>query len=172
MEKMFTNIIGTPVVEEDGTRPITTVKDVVMDPERGKIIALIVDANQNKVITPYDILSFGDVIRIQGREVIIDASDVIRIEEVQKINTPIYNNRVETQEGEYLGRVVDFSVEPEGLNLQKLFVAKGFLGIVRHSARIIPAKKIVEVLPEKIVVENQLNKAKEEKAERELSAVG
>ena len=168
---MYSNIVGIPIFEEDGQRPISTVKDVIMDPERGKAVALVVDINQNKVITPHDILSLGDILKIRGREVIIDGSDVIRVEEIQKRNVRILNNRVETKEGEYLGKVVDYSLELSGLNLQKIYVAKGFMGVVRYGGRMIPAKKIVEVLPKKIVVENGLKKVKEKKMERGLSDV-
>jgi uncharacterized protein YrrD len=159
MEKLYSNIVGMPIFEDGHIHPITSVKDVVMDTERGKIIAVIVDTNKRKVIAPMDIISMGDVLKIHHEAAIIDEDDIIRIKEIREQKTFLFKNTVETREGHYLGKVYDFAVDMSTLHLQKIFVAKGILGIFRYSSKIIPAKKILEILPNKIIVENGVGKA-------------
>lgn len=161
MERIYSNIIQTPVYD-DGIRPLTSVKDVLVDPETGKIIALIVNPNENLVIIPIDIVSWKGAINIHHADHIINADEVLRVTEVQKMNIPIFHNNVETKSGKRLGKVVDFSVDADDLVLRKLYVAKEFLGLVRFENRIIPAKNIIEILEGKIVVQDDLAAIKEE----------
>lgn len=168
MERYYTKIVGTPVYA-DSPRPLTTVKDVIMDPEQGKLLAFVVNQNKKLVILPMDILSWEEVIRIHNHDVIINAHEVLRIEEVQKMNTPIMSSRVETKSGEYLGKVYDLTIDNNTFMLQKIFVAKGLLGLFRYDSRIISAKNIIEILPNKIVVKEDMRKIKEVEAKPEIA---
>lgn len=166
MDKFYTKIVGTPVVEDDNLRPITTVKDVVIDPERGKLIALIVDSGKNLIITPMDILSWHDVIHVHDRDVIVEGNEVLRVEAVQKSGVKIFHNRVETKEEKYLGKVADFSIDTHLMDLKRLFVAKGFLALFRYESRIIPAKNILEILSDKIIVRDDVAVVRQEAKEK------
>lgn len=163
MERYFSKIIGTPVYE-DSVRPITSIKDLVIDPENGKIIALVVDLSRNLVITPMDIISWYEGVKIHSSNDIVDAGDILRVQNVQQEGIRIHRNKVETKDGKYLGKVFDFAIEPKSLILNKLFVAKDFLGIVRYDSRIISYSSILEILPDKIVVKNDLGTIKQEEA--------
>jgi sporulation protein YlmC with PRC-barrel domain len=163
MERLFSNIIGTPVVDDDFKHPITTVRDVVIDPESGKLVALVVDINRNLVIAPIDILAWGDTIRIPAHDAVIEGNEILRVAEVQKRNIRIIHNRVETKNKEYIGKVVDFSIDVNDLTLKKLYTAKDILGLVRYDSRIIPAKIIERILPEKIIVKMNIVTLPEER---------
>ncbi len=164
MEKLYSHILGTPVMEDDEIRPLTTVKDVVMDPDRGMLLALVVDVSRNMVIAPIDILSWGRAIRIHNGGVIIEGEEVVRIAEVLKRGISIFHNKVFTEEGVYLGRVFDFSLDNKSLSLNNLYIQKTFMGIIRLDSRIIPAKEIVEITSEKIIVKSDMKVIKEEAA--------
>lgn len=161
MERFYTKIVGLPVVEDDSIRALTTVKDVVVDPERGKVLAFVVDVGRNLIITPMDVISWHDVLHIRSRDEIISGDDVLRIQTVQKRGGRIFHNRVETKDGKYLGKVVDYSIDSHLMDLKKLFVAKDIIGLFRYDGRVIPAKNILEILPEKIVVKEDLAVIKE-----------
>lgn len=168
MERLYTNILGISVFEDEGVQPLTTVKDVIVDPESGKILAFLVNISRNLVIMPLDIVSFGDVIRIHSHDCIIEASEVLRVEQVQKKDTHIFNNRVETEDGEYLGKAIDFSVETGSYALAKIYVGKVILGMFRYGTRVFTARNIVEILPKKIVVKGGAEKVREKSVEREV----
>ncbi len=160
MERLYSKIVGTPVYD-DGIRPLTTVKDLIVDPENGKLLAFVVNLSKNLIIVPFDIISWKEVIRIHNGDSIIEGNEVIRIAEVQKRGVKIFHNKVETKDGQKLGKVNDFSVNSNSLMLQKLYLSKGILGLVRYESRIISAKNIIEILPEKIVIKDN-TKVKEE----------
>lgn len=166
MDRFYTKIVGLPVVEDDNVRALTTVKDVVIDPEKGKILAFIVDTNKNLIITPMDVISWHDVLHINDRNVIIHGDEILRVQTVQKHDVKVFGNRVETKDGKYLGKVMDYAIDDHSMVLKKLFVAKGILGLVRYDTRIIAAKNILEILPDKIVVKDDLATVKAESKEK------
>ena len=106
---------------------------------------------------------------VHSGDVIIDAKEVLRIAEVQKKNIRIFHGRVETKSGKYLGKVYDLSIDSNTFMLQKLFTAKGLPALFRYDSRIISAKNIIEILPDKIVVKEDLKKVKEMATEREIA---
>ncbi|MBI5754209.1 PRC-barrel domain-containing protein [Candidatus Peregrinibacteria bacterium] len=161
MERFYTKIVGMPVVEDDGIRALARVKDVLMDPETGKVLAFVVNVSRNLVITPLDIISWHDVVHIRSRDEIISGDDILRVQTVRKSGGKIFHNRVETKGGKYLGEVADFSIDNHLMVLKKLFVAKDVLGLFRYDTRVIPAKNILEILPDKIVVKDDLATVKE-----------
>jgi len=162
MEKFYSNIVGAHVGEHDTRRSITTVKDVVVDPENGKLLAFIVDLRRHLIVAPIDIVFWTDRILISGHDAIIEAEEVMKVDIVLKKKTKIFKARVETDSGKYLGQVIDFSIGDKDFMLKKLFVAKGFLGLFHYENRIIPWKHIIEILPEKIIVKDDLQTVKEE----------
>lgn len=166
MEKLYSDIVGAPVVEDNVLHPITTVKDLILDPETGKLAAFVVDIKRNLVISPIDVLFFGNRIQIHERHAVIPGSEILRVEEIQKKNIRIFGNKVVTEDGFKLGKVVDLSIDMKDYTLKKLFVAKEILGMVRYDSRIISAKNIVEILPNKIIVKNNLETVKEKESSR------
>lgn len=169
MERFFTKIAGTPVVEDDSVRPITTVKNLVIDPESGNVIALIVNESKNLVILPMDVLSWGEAVHVHNSDCIVESEDVLRVSSVLKSGIRIYNKKVETKSGKQLGNVYDFSIDTNLMTLKKLFTAKGFLGLFRYDSRIIPAKNIIEILKDKIVVKGDI--ARERELEKQVEVV-
>ncbi len=166
MEKLYTKILNTPIREDDEVRPITTVKDLIVDPENGVVVGVVVNQNAKLIVAPHDILSFGDTIFVHGREAIVQIEDVLRADTVFKKGLKIFHNKVVTESGKELGIVADFSIDTKSLILQKIFVAKSIFGILHYDQRIIPAKNIVEIKAEKIIVKDDLGIVKEKERVR------
>lgn len=162
MEKLYSDIIGTPVFEDDASRPFVSVKGVVLDPEmRGKLIAFLVNVARRRIISPVDVLSWGNVMKVHSRNDVTDAANVLRVDEVLKKGVKFFGAHVETEKDEKLGKVFDLGIDNKTFDLRRIFVAKSVLGIFRYENRIISAKDIVEVLPDKIVVKDGLGTVKE-----------
>lgn len=154
MEKLFSQIVGTHVTPESEPIPIAKIYNVILDPDTGKVVALSVHPFLKYVITPMDIHAWYKYIVIEDEESIAEANDIMRVKEVLKKDIPIYKNRVETKNGEYLGKVVDFMIDTKFMQLTKIYVAKTFLGLVQMDQRIISADNILRVEKDKIVVKN------------------
>ncbi|MBD3360281.1 hypothetical protein GF366_00595 [Candidatus Peregrinibacteria bacterium] len=162
MEKFYSNIIGTPVFADDSTRPFTTVKDIIIDPERGNLLALVVNITKKKVIAPVDIISWRNVIKVHNGNSVADGKDILRVDEVQKNNIRYMGNKVETETGRSLGKVFDLAIDSDTLELKKIFAAKGVLSFFRYDTRIIGVKSILDVKEDKIIVKSGLKTVKEE----------
>ena len=163
MERLYSKIVGSHIYEDSFERPISTVKDIIIDPESGKVLALVVNLSRNLVLSPIDILSWNDAVHIHSRDDFVPGDEILRVDSVQKMRTRIFHNKVYTKEGEFLGKVADFSIDSSDLALNKLYVSKVFWGVLRYQSRIIPAKNIEEILPDKIVVKADASVKEEEK---------
>ncbi len=157
----YSNIVGTLVFEDDSPRPVAIVKDLVMDPDKGALIAFVLNQNKQLVVSPMDVISFKQVMKINNADNVVEASEILRVSEVLKSERPIYGAKVFTKSGEYLGKVFDFSIDAKTYDLNKIFVAKDILGLFRYNSLIIAAKNIIEVKPYKITVKDNKEPEKE-----------
>lgn len=158
------------VVFDDTPAPVTTIRDMLIDPENGKIVAFLVNTGHNEVITPIDILSWREVMTIHNFDSIVQAEDILRAHEILESGIMLRGSKVETEKGKYLGRVTDYAVDTNTFDLRRIEVAKAFLGLIRFETRLIPAKEIVEILPGKIVVKEDMKVIREGIGEKEVAA--
>lgn len=166
MEKFYSNIVGTSVYEEDSLRPFTTIKDLIIDPERGDTLGIVVDINKNMLISPIDVVNWGESIVVDHRGVVSEGNDILRVEEILKRNIHIPHSKVFSEDGDSLGSVFDYSIDNKSWKLNKICVHKVFLGLIRMDTRIIPAKEIVEITEGKIVVKNNIKTIKETEGQK------
>jgi len=162
----YSNIVGTLVVEDDSPRPVAMIKDLVMDPDRGALIAFVVNQNKGLIVSPMDVISLKQVMKINNADNIVEAAEILRVSEVLKSHRPIFGAKVFTKSGDYLGKVFDFSIDAKTYDLNKIFAAKDILGLFRYNSLIIPAKSIVEVKSYKIIVKDGKEAKKEESSQR------
>jgi uncharacterized protein YrrD len=165
MEKTYNQIIGTPVVVE-GVGKIARITDVLIDHNDGKVCCFFVDKGKLKIITPMDILFFGQAITIHDSEDIIDTQDVIKVRQCIESDVRIYKSRVETKKGEYLGKVQDYYIDVKVFGLTKIVVYKSILGLLKSQDRLIPARDIIEIKKDLIIVKNKCAKVFEDERER------
>ncbi|MFC1599934.1 PRC-barrel domain-containing protein [Patescibacteria group bacterium] len=165
MEKSYKQIIGTPIVVE-GLGKVARITDILIDHKSGKVCCFFVDQGKMKILIPLDILFFGQVVTIRDGEDIIDAEDVIKVQECLNSDIRIFKSRVETKKGEYLGNVQNFLINIKAFGLTKIIVYKSLLGLFKSQDRIISARDIIEIKKGLIVVKNKCAKVYDEEEER------
>jgi len=171
MEIFYSKLVGMPVYETDGLRPILLVQDVVIDPENGKLLAFIVDERNGIIICPTDVVAVRNGIVVRSEDDLGKYDDVLRVKTVVESVGSLFKKPVVTEDGKTLGKVVDFALDEKFLVLTALHTAKVFLGIVQYDTRIIPAGNIVEFTVAKIVVKNDEAVEKVEAKEKTAIAV-
>lgn len=154
MEKTYSEIIGFPVTME-GMGKIAKVNDILIDTNRGKVVAFFVNTGRMKIVTPIDIIFFGRELTIHSSEDIIDAEDLIKAMDVLKSDVRLLKNRVETKKGEYIGNVYDYYINTNLYVLTKIVVHKSFLGLLKTPDRLIPARDIIEIKKGLVIVKNK-----------------
>ena len=92
MQKLYTDLIGTPVYEEySPASPLTYVRDLIIDPETGKLLAFLV--KNSRIIVPADISYINSALFIPDRDRIIHFSEVLRVADVLKKRITLWWNR-------------------------------------------------------------------------------
>jgi len=165
MEKPYSYIVGLPVVVE-GMGKAARITDILIDHRDGKVAAFFVNRGKMKIITPMDILFFGQAVTIGEHEDIIDAQDIVKVWDVVKSDIRILKNRVETKKGEYLGHVQDYYIDVKGFGITKILVYKSLLGLFKGPERLISARHIIEIKKGLIIVDNKCAKKETAKEER------
>ena len=162
MERSYLQTIGLPIVTNHG-QTMGRVTDIVLNTETGKVVGFLVSGGGRKVVSPIDILSWDSAIFIHGEEDVVEIEDVHQVKNALEKNIGIMRKRVVTAGGDYLGRVMDFSIENKFFTLTKLAVSKIVLGFIYTSRKIINAREIVEIKKDVIVVKNLLEPIKMKK---------
>ncbi|MFC1810522.1 hypothetical protein ACFLZH_03410 [Patescibacteria group bacterium] len=158
MEKQYSKIIGMPVIVE-GMGKFTRITDILIDYRNGKVACFFVNGGKMKVVIPLDILFFGQAVTIHDHEDVIDAHDVIKVNEVLQEDIRIMKSKVETKKGEHLGNVHDYYINTKGFNLTKIVVYKSFLGLFKSPERLISSRDILEIKKGLIIVKNKCAKS-------------
>lgn len=160
------------VFSPENMRAISSVQELIFDPDSGKVIGIVIDSRRGKVVTPMDIISIKHSVLIRSVGDVVDVDDVLRIKEVVDSGRNVMGKKVVTESGKSLGKVVDATIDENGLSLAKIYTAKVVFGIIQHDQRIIPSKNIVEVLADKVVVKDDGGEVVERQEEAEAVGAG
>lgn len=151
MHKLYTELLGMPVFEEDAAFPFDYVRDLIIDPENGKLLAFLL--SKNSIIVPLDIKKIGSGgVFVHDKRCVLETNEVLRVKKVFERGISIFGAKVIAQSGgEYLGRVVDCEIDTADMFLRAIHVAKMFL-LFRFNERIISYKHIVRITKHAVIV--------------------
>ena len=153
MEKYLSQIIGTPVVSENG-QILNRVLDLCVNTDNGKVVGFLMAPSGQTVIAPIDVIEWNDTLLIHDRDDIIPSAEIHQIATVRERNIRILGNKVVTKDGVYLGKVSNYAVHTKFLTLTKIISTKSILGLIRYGRLIIGSKDILEIKKDCVVVKN------------------
>lgn len=152
MEKAYSEIVGMPVTV-DGSGKAGRVTDVLVDPLDGRVAAFF--TGRMKIISPMDIIFFGRAITIGNYDDVIDVDDLVKVQDIIKRDVRLLKSDVQTQKGDYLGKIYNYYIDVGAYGLTKIVVYKSFFGILKSPERIIPARDIVKIEKNLVTVKNK-----------------
>jgi len=163
-------IIGLPILEGISGTKVSVVKNIIVDPENGKVLALLVSKifpwQKNKVVSFKDIAEiFADGVLIKNHDSIVEAKEVFKINDVLKKRIFLIGSLALTQHGQKIGILEDFLFDTLFQNILTLTVKKKFSA----EKRIIGAERILSILPKKLVIRDTILKAGLQKKLGELN---
>ncbi len=130
-----------------------------------KIELLEIKADKN---LPTSYLLTKDIRSLNERLVIIDSEDdlaesddLIRQKELIKTKFNLLGSKVVTQDGKYLGKVKDFTIDYHSFATRKLYLKAGIMKRFLNDSFIIDHKQILDVKGNKIIVKNSAIKNKQ-----------
>ena len=164
----FSSIINQKIISADIKLAVAYVKDIVIDPNDGKILALIVKQNifaKKQIIASLDIIGiFKNAVIISEEDRIIDINDVVRIDQILQEKTHIFRKWAKTKSGKMLGRIDDIILETNPIEIKKYFINGSacklcFMNLFRHrDDRLITQDDIYKITKNAVIVKNDVLK--------------
>lgn len=162
MLRFAEDIVSIPVVNLATGRTIASVSDLLIDPDNLKIAALICfvrSENAEKYLLPQDIHDFsGMSIAVQNDDSLSEGQDVVRLQELTRINYKITGKKVSSDSNRTIGIVSQYVIDDKSLLVAKLYVRPPMIKLLQSSDRIISRAAIVEVTDKEIIVKDTLIK--------------
>lgn len=157
----FLKTVGLPVISEQAEGPVTLMKEPLISPEDGGILAIGL-VGSKKVISVRDIRKWDlEGIKITDETAIIDRDELLKLSEFSPAQTKIFTKDVIQEDGTLLGLVHDFVFDTEIGQLVQLYVVKKVFLFFTVEKRIIDYREIIEITEDAIVVKNDLRGEKE-----------
>ncbi len=152
MQRLYGDILGTMIINMATDLPMALVKDLVVDTDRGVVIAVYVNKSKNLIIRCDDFNEWGMFVGVPDRDVIVHAEDVLRVNSIINKGIPFIGHKVVTESGKNLGNITDYLVDTETNSIIKIYVDKTFLNLISLERRIIHVSEIKIVNKKAVVV--------------------
>lgn len=160
MLKLYSQLIGLPVIVRGSSRKLARVFHLVLDPDRGQVVALV--TARGKVISPMDLAPFhGEKWEVVQEDVFLDEEELVRLKTIEPKRRWLVGKRVVDQSGNDLGVVNDLILEMNTLSLHQLVAGKSHWMSLGREKRLISSKDIVQVTEKMIVVRDTVAESKE-----------
>lgn len=167
MVKLISQLIGAKIILFQERARIGEVIDLLIDPKDGAFVGLeIIEERENKYkyIPPSEIKGLGQgFVMVKDLNSLSEEEDVIKIKEVLSCRPEIIKSKVYSEDGEFIGRVVDATINFKLSALEKIYVTPKMSIKFFSENLVISAKQIVEIKKREIIVKNGKRKVKESK---------
>ena len=160
-------LINYPVLSLHMAGMIAKTNEVIIDPNDLKVAAF-------KLYGPEVGKHSGEYLRVEnirefsGLGMVVDSSDdfvergeVIKLEEILKLNFSLENMKVESKKGSMLGHVTGYTVNTDGFYVQQLIIKRPFLKSFMDPELLIGKDEIVKITDDKIIVKDEESKIRE-----------
>jgi len=151
MDKRAKEIIGLPVVTFSRGTKISEIEDMILDPTRPQVLALLVQEkawfHSAKVIPFGYISAIGpDAVIVPDEKVIVDL-DKLKDKQLRALNNDqtIRGLRVLTDDGRKMGLVSDMIIDTKTGEIKGYDMSIGRVLDVTQGSRFIPAEKVINV---------------------------
>ena len=162
-------MIGNSVLSLHIGGAIGTTKEAIIDPENLNIIAYTVDGPAIKndpevgnILDVNDVRELGpEGLIINSTDVLVKREDIIRVDEVMKLNFGLVGLKVVTQKGKKIGKVVDYTFDSNSFMVYQLIVQRpvGFASF-NDPHLTINRSQIVEIDDYKITIKHDKEQVK------------
>jgi sporulation protein YlmC with PRC-barrel domain len=162
MQKFASNLIGASVFVFQERYSVGKVIKVVVNEHNLNIELLEVDIpkSQKHYILTKDIKSTLDsLVIVESLQDLSESEDLIRQEELIKTGFSLIGAKIKTQEGKYIGKVKDFTIDYNSLKTLKLHATASLRRRILNERYIIDIKDVIEVKNKAVIIKNTKLKA-------------
>lgn len=162
-------LLGCPVLSLHLGGPIGVVSEIIINPNDLKIMALRVDGPQTGNGEYGDLLDISSVREFSNLGLIIDSiddlvsdGDVIRLDNVIKLNFDVIGLTVKTKRGTKLGKVIDYTFNPESMLLAQFIVKRPLMKAFLDPELVIGRSEVKEINDYELIVKDEEAKIKKD----------
>lgn len=162
-------LLNYPVLSLHLGGPIGVVKEVIINPNDLKIMALRVDGPQTGDGEHGDLLNVSNIREFSNLGIIIDSiddlvsdGDVVKLDEVIKLNFDVIGLNVKTKKGNKLGKVFDYTFNPESMLITQFIVKRPLLKAFLDPELVIGRSEIKEINDYELIVKDEEEKIKKD----------
>ena len=168
-------LVGCPVLSLHLGGPIGRVTSELVDPNDLTIIALNVNGPQTGDGDHGDILDVRNIREFSNIGMIVDSidelvskGDVVRFDKIIDLNFSVVGLTVKTKKGTKLGKVADYTFDPETMQIMQLIVKRPFVKSFLDPELVIGRSQIKEVNDYEIIVKEEEEKIKKESGKKDF----
>lgn len=166
-------LANTPILSVQSSGAVARIVKPIVDPDNLKVIAFRVDgpivSGSNNILDVSSIREYSHLgIVIDDNDELLSESDVVRIEEVLRLNFDLIGLKVESKKGARLGRVIDYTINSDDYMVQQIIVKRPAVKSLLDPELTIHRREIVEVTDYKVVVKDEEKTLKERAAKEDF----
>ncbi len=147
-------IINRPILSLRTGTEVATAMAPIINPDNLKIEGFFCKVGRKQLVLVgqdiRDVLPQGFV--VNDEDVLTDASELVRLNNVIQINFELLDKHVETTGGRKLGKVSDYATDTGSMFVKKLYVAQPLFKNFNGGTLGIDRTQVVEITDKKIVV--------------------
>lgn len=102
---------------------------------------------------------------IDSTDVLVNREDVLKIDKIMRLNFHLIGHKVVTKRGSRLGKVIDFTLNPDTFMIQQLVVKRPIAKAFFDPELLIGRSEVVEIDDYKLVVKDEEAKIREKARE-------
>lgn len=163
------NLTKAPIVSIQTGAVIAETTRAIIDPAKLTIEAYQVTGPLLKArsyIRAVDIREISDLGAIvDSNDEIVEAGDVIKIDELEKLNFNLNGMTVMDEQRKKIGKIIDYTVDMSSFYIQQLTVKRPLLRRLNDTELLIHRTQIIEINNDTIVVHSQAKAPEPERAE-------
>lgn len=159
-------LTNLPVLSMQDAGQVAVLSKPIVDPNDLKIIAFRIYAgrknNGGDILDTRSIREYSNLgVVIDSRDEFVTDSDIIKIQDVLKLNFDLIGLKVITKKKTKLGRVIDFTVTEDNFSVQQIIVKRPGYKSFLDPELTIPRAEIVEITDDKIIVKDEEKRIRE-----------
>ena len=159
MLKAITEIGNSRVIDFDDSRTLGKVTNWIINPTEKRISAFLVKPagffKPNLAVATIDIIEYGPkLVIVKDESALVNPTEVISLPKLIRHRHKVLGNPVVTRSNKHLGKVSEILFETIDSTIQRIYVEPNILSALKQPDLIISADKIVQIMPNKIIVQN------------------
>ena len=159
-------LIGMAVMSVHVGGEIARVKTPIVDPAGLRVIGYeltgpLLRGMKEQILLTDDVREYGRLgLIIDSRDELVAQEDVVRIDEVMKLNFDLVGLKVVTKKGQRLGKVSDYLLDTSDFLIAKIIVQRPIVKSLLDPELVIDRVEIIEIDDYKLVVKDEEAKLK------------